>query len=52
MSSYYLLAGMFLSHTPSLEEESCNSDDDDESQLITNDEPYISVGGGVARGGA
>ncbi|XP_019864437.1 PREDICTED: erythroid differentiation-related factor 1-like isoform X1 [Amphimedon queenslandica] len=45
MSSYFLLADMFLSHTPPLlEEEPTGSEDDDEShesQLITN-EPYIS----------
>ena len=50
MSSYYLLADLFLSHTPSedAEEEEESSDDEHikESRIIAKDERHVSVRGG------
>lgn len=51
MSSYYLLADLFLSHTPSedVEEEEESSDDEHikESRIIAKDERHVSVRGGT-----
>ena len=55
MSSYYLLADLFLNHTPSedAEEEEESSDDEHvkESRIIATDERHVSVRGGRREGG-
>ena len=54
MSSYYLLADLFLNHTPSedAEEEEESSDDEHvkESRIIATDERHVSVRRGRREG--